>query len=416
MPNAKPARTLIIAASLLLLTISLAASAAAQRLDVVLHSFKNNGVDGYNPSTSLILDAVGNLYGVTSAGGTQSGGTVFELSPSGAAWSEKVLYSFPTGSTPAAGVTLGAGGVLYGVTSGGGDFGAGTVFSLVPETGGRWQETTLHSFDKNGIDGADPIGSLILDASGNIYGTTFEGGTDGVGTVFELSPQPLGVWAETILHSFVNDGSDGHGPSASLTFDKLGNLYGTTNTGGNSGNCSLGCGTVFQLTPSGGAWSETIIHNFTTVQDGIFPIGGLTFDTKGNLFGLATQGADGVVTAGAVFELSSAAGVWSESAIYQFGTSIDGASPAFVTPVFDPAGNLYGTTSAGGASSVGTVFELSPYRRSWTEKVIHSFSSGGRDGQSPMGSVLLDSSGNIYGTTLKGGGPCGCGTVFEIKK
>lgn len=416
MPSNKLTQTLLLATVLFFLTMSLGASAAAQRADRVLHSFNNTGKDGYNPTSALIFDTLGNLYGTTVAGGAHNGGTVFEMAPHGSGWEEKELYSFPDGYAPRSAVIMDASGVLYGVTSGGGEFAEGTVFSLTPETGGHWSEATLHSFEANGTDGAFPNGSLIMDASGNLYGTTVNGGTGGVGTAFELSPQSGGVWIETILHSFSNDHIDGSYPYASLTFDSSGNLYGTTNTGGTSGNCSPGCGTVFELTSSGGVWTETVIHDFSTDEDGFYPIGGLTFDTKGNLYGVTTQGGADEFTAGAVFELTPAGGgVWNESAIYQFETSADGASPEYVTPVLDAAGNLYGTTSAGGTNSVGTVFELSPRKGgTWIERVLHSFSNDGTDGQSPMSGVVLNSAGDIFGTTFSGGTTCGCGTVFEV--
>jgi uncharacterized repeat protein (TIGR03803 family) len=417
MPSNKPAFTFFLPTALFFLTMFLGASAAAQSADKVLHSFSNAGTDGYGPTSALTFDSLGNLYGTTASGGTRSGGTVFEMVSHGSLWKEKVLFNFPAGYAPESGVIMDASGVLYGVTNGGGQFGSGTVFSLVPQTDGHWNKLTLHSFQRNGTDGSSPVGSLIMDASGNLYGTTFDGGTDGVGTVFELSPQPGGVWTETILHSFASDGTDGTYPQGNLTFDSAGNLYGTTNTGGGNGNCSPGCGTVFQLTFSGGVWTETLLHVFGTQDDGFYPIGGLTFDTRGNLYGVTTQGATaGFFTAGAVFELSPAGGgVWNEKAIYQFQNSADGASPAYVTLVFDAAGTLYGTTSAGGASSAGTVFALKRTAGAWSERAVYSFSNDGADGQSPMSGVVLNSAGNLFGTTLKGGTPCGCGTVFEVK-
>jgi uncharacterized repeat protein (TIGR03803 family) len=418
MPSSKLARTLLLTTALFSLTMFLGASSAAQFVENVLHTFNNNGTDGYNPSSPLIFDAHGNLYGTTQAGGNNSGGgTVFEMVSHDGEWTEKVLYNFYFDSTPIAGVIMDASGVLYGVTSGGGTDNLGTVFSLTPETGGHWSEAILHSF--SGFpDGQHPDGGLIMDSSGNLYGTTADGGTDGVGIVFELS-QSGGVWNETVLYSFTDDGIDGQYPEGTLALDSSGNLYGTTLHGGNSGNCDPGCGTVFELTPSGGAWTETIIHNFSTVNDGYWPIGGLAIDAEGNLFGVAPQGAsDGVFTSGAVFELTPAGGgVWNESAIYQFENSADGASPEYMTPVFDAAGNLYGTTSAGGANSVGTVFVLlRGAGGTWTEKVLYSFSNDGTDGQSPMNSVVLKGGGHIYGTTFKGGSPCGCGTVFELER
>jgi uncharacterized repeat protein (TIGR03803 family) len=229
-----------------------------------------------------------------------------------------------------------------------------------------------------------------------------------------LSPASGGKWTETVLHIFLNNYIDGGYPQGNLAFDGAGNLYGTTNVGG-----TCGCGILFQLTPSsGGEWTETIIHDFSTVNDGFFPISGVTFDSKGNLYAIADQGAnDGQFTSGAVVELSPAGGdVWNETVLYQFANSADGAYPAYGAPLFDASGNLYGTTTAGGPDNMGTVFELSPRAGgTWEQRVLHSFTGTGTDGQSPWNTLVLDAHGKLYGTTQNGGANCNCGTVFVVK-
>jgi uncharacterized repeat protein (TIGR03803 family) len=415
--------TLASALTMFALTVLLTASAAAQA-EKVLHSFNDNGTDGVDLVSALIFDKTGNLYGTTIFGGTHASGTAFEiLAAAGGGTTEKILYNFGAsgsdGTAPKPGLIAGPGGRLYGVTTSGGTHNVGTVFALIPHSGGSWTEAVLYNFAGGLTDGAAPVGGLVIDASGNLYGTTANGGSVGAGTVFELSPPVSGgKWTETLLHIFLDNSTDGGYPQGSLAFDAAGNFYGTTNVGGNSGNCSPGCGTVFQLTPASGEWTETVIYNFTTANDGFFPISGLTFDTKGNLYGATTQGAfAGIFTTGAVFELSPAGGdVWNESIIYPFGNNADGASPAYGAPVFDADGNLYLTPTAGGTDNVGTVFELSPRAGgTWEQRVLHSFTNTGTDGQNPWSSLVLDTHGKLYGTTLNGGANCNCGTVFVVK-
>jgi uncharacterized repeat protein (TIGR03803 family) len=223
-----------------------------------LHNFSYFGKDGTFPWADLVLDAHGNLYGTTAAGGAfPESGTVFELSPkAGGGWKETVLHNFngtvdnTDGNTPMAGLILDAVGNLYGTTYFGGAHGLGRVFELSPQKGGGWKEKALHDFNKDGTDGYGPQAGLIFDAAGNLYGTTFIGGSGSCvyygscGTVFELTPQADGTWTEKVLHSFNNDGTDGYWPYAGLTLDAAGNLYGTTWAGGAQGN-----GTVFEITP-----------------------------------------------------------------------------------------------------------------------------------------------------------------------
>ena len=381
----------------------------------VLHSFDERAQNGGYPGGGLVFDAAGNLYGTTEQGGTRNSGTVFELTPqAGGGWAESMLYSFGTGNDgayPRAGLIFDAAGNLYGTTSQGGTNGAGTVVELTPQAGGGWTEHVLHNF--NGSDGANPYASLIFDAVGNLYGTTGAGGTYGRGgTVFELTPQASGGWTEQVLHSFGNVG-DGANPDASLIFDSAGNLYGTTEQGGTRNS-----GTVFELTPqAGGGWAEQVLNSFgNNGTDERYPEGGLIFDAAGNLYGTTTAG--GTYGVGVVFELTpQAGGGWNEQLLHSFGSGTDGTYPAS-SLIFDADGNLYGTTGSGGTYGVGTVFELTPTAGGvWAENVLYSFTENGTDGFGPGGTLIFDAAGNLYGTTYYGdtyGGFPGYGTVFEI--
>jgi uncharacterized repeat protein (TIGR03803 family) len=275
----------------------------------VLHSFSRNGKDGVQPRAGLIFDASGNLYGTTYQGGTglcssttaTGCGTVFRFSPKGGGgWTYKIVHNFQNdgrdGRSPYASLIVDASGNLYATTYQGGTglctlsgtvIGCGTVFELSPKTGGGWTEKILHSFSY-GTDGNYPYASVIFDASGNLYGTTYAGGANGYGTVFELVPNANGLWGEKVLHSFANNGTDGYYPFASLIFDAAGNLYGTTSDGGDSANCrGTGCGTVFELVPTtGGRWGEKVLYSFEGgFGDGSYPSASLIFDTVGNLYG-----------------------------------------------------------------------------------------------------------------------------------
>jgi uncharacterized repeat protein (TIGR03803 family) len=413
------------------------------------------GSDGGTPSGTPIFDPSGRLYGVTQFGGggacSTNGntgcGTVFKLSPnSSGSWTESIIYSFQggnDGAQPSAGLIFDQAGNLYGTTLAGGVYSSGTVFELSPNGGGPWTETILYSFGSSNSDGAEPQG-LIFDKSGNLYGTTLSGGNhecdhDGsasCGTVFELSPDGSGGWAETIIFSFPNGDGGGFWPNPGLIFDQSGNLYGTTSQGG-AFVCmgSGGCGTVFELSPSGGGgWTETLLYSFGAGNDGISPGAGMTFDQSGNLYGTTLQGGPacvgygGVGLCGTVFKLSpSKSGGWTETILYSFRGGGDGATPASVL-IFDQAGNLYGTTALGGEQNTncgflacGAVFELTPSGSGgWTETILYRF-QGGNDGSNangPPSAVIFGRSGNLYGTTSTGGGTgcnhVGCGVVFEI--
>ncbi|HZW92989.1 MAG TPA: choice-of-anchor tandem repeat GloVer-containing protein [Candidatus Eremiobacteraceae bacterium] len=342
------------------------------------------------------------------------------LTPSVQAQTYATIHSFAgfdqgDGAEPQASMILDGSGNLYGTTFYGGAFacgnGCGTVFELTPVSGG-WQETVLHEF--TGKNGSLPWASLVSDGT-NLYGTTWQGGTlsdcggNGCGVVFKLSPSSTG-WHETVLHIF-SGGKDGANPRAGLILDASGNLYGTTSQGGIAADCGgNGCGVVFELSPfSGGGWAEKELHSFTGGSDGAQPWAGLIFDTDGNLYG--TTSAGGSSGTGVVFELKPASGGgWKEAVLHTFSSVAKGLTPA-AGVIFDPHGNLYGTTSGGGITTgdcsptgCGVVFKLSPdvSTGGWAETVIHVF-QGTRDGAFPDAGVILDSAGNLYGTTQQGG-------------
>jgi len=390
---------------LAIISVTLFAASSLAVTEQVLHSFNNNGKDGNSPYAGLIFDKSGNLYGTTLLGGTHDYGTVFELTPKNdGGWTEKILHDFDgaDGYYPQAGVIMDDSGNLYGTTFAGGAHGVGTVYELVP-AGGRWTEKVLHSFSDNGKDGYQSYAGLTFDAAGNLYGTTYFGGTHGYGTVFELSPKTRG-WTETILYSFKGDGKDGYDLYSGVVFDKSGNLYGTTLWGG-----AYNYGTVYQLSRKArGGWSEKVLHNFNDDgTDGYNPYAGVIVDASGNLYGTTIGGTAVENSAGTVYELSpKKGGGWTEKILNNF-VDTDGLTPYGVL-IFDSAGNLYGTTYGDG----GTVFELTSKKGQWTKQVLFSFSSYD-DGASPYAGLILDGKGNLYGTTYQGGSYY-YGTVFEV--
>ena len=399
-------------------------------------------VDGNYALGDLISDAVGNLYGVAQDGGRNANfptsewaGVVFRLSPrESGSWQYDILYDFsqanpyepPSGPAgPTSALVFDPSGNLYGTTEGGGAYGAGTVFKLSPTASGPWTETTLYSFGGFNGDGAWPISKLVFDVKGNLYGTTARttGYGTGNGTVFELGPRSDGTWQEVQLHNFGGQ-NDGAVPVAGLVFDRSGNLYGATSGGGpvNTQCPSYTCGTIFKLSPAGGnTWNESIVHYFSG-PDGDGPDAELIFDSAGNLYGTTADG--GILGYGVVFKLTPAAsGVWNESVLYTFkGGATDGFFPASRL-TFDSAGNLYGTTWYGGTNisqsgwSSGSLYKLTLGSSGWTESIVHFFGSGASDGWFPQSGVLIDSSGNLFGTTSNGPGVqygTPGGTVYEI--
>jgi hypothetical protein len=367
-----------------------------------------------------------------------------------AEWKEKVLYSFqglPDGSLPVGAVVFDTAGNLYGATTEGGSSSCasvaqcGTVYQLAPpvKQGDPWTETVLHVFKGNtSNDGASPAGGLVIDAAGNLYGTTAYGGTGncvvlgilmGCGTVFELSPPQRkgGQWTEKVLYSFPTP-KQGFLPQGDLVFDGAGNLYGATQFGGGYGTtCNAFykyCGAVFELSApkiKGGKWTEKALHGFKSGTDGANPNGGLVLDSEGRVYGTTFGGGNetgecGAGGCGTAFKLNPPAqkgGAWTEEMLYRFNVQ-DGATPA-AGVIFGGNGDLYGTAYAGGTNGNGAVFDLAPPKGSrgpWKETVLHRF-SGGNDGENPTASLILDSTGNLYGTTEYGN--IFSGSVFRMK-
>jgi len=363
----------------------------------VFHNFSGGAGDGANPLNGLVADKAGNIYGTGNQGGTSGSGAVFKITAAG---QETVLYSFKGGSdgaNPEGVLILDKVGNLYGTTTGGGAFGAGTVFGVNAEG----QEMVLYSF-KGGADGMVPEAGLAWDPEQNLYGTTTGGGANGYGVVFKLSPpaQKGSAWTESVLYSF-GAGTDGAVPVGGVAFDIAGNLYGTTSAGG-----TAGFGTVFELSPSGSGWTETILHDFQDLDDGAVPYAGLLF-FKGNFYGGATEG--GTAGGGTIYELSQVNKAWTFSVLYSVPGS--GISGAFRDLAMDEAGTIYGTTHCDGAYSAGTVYELTRKGGSWTYDLLYTF-TGGSDGLYSYSNLVLES-GGIYGTTNQGGAN-GLGVVFQI--
>lgn len=461
-------RNLIVAfvATMLLLAVS----ALAQDSEVVLHTFAG-GSDGALGGYHLVSDSAGNLYGTTLGGGNSATGCevftnvvgcgiVFKLTPTG---TEIVLHVFTggkDGGVPLGGVVLDTAGNLYGTTLFGGNkkpevchavgiyaAGCGVVYKLAPTRHGSWKYTVLYTFT-GGTDGSEPWGNLILDAAGNLYGTTTIGGNDnggndtclppyGCGVVFELTPGIGGPWTESVLYTF-NGSTDGAYSYGGLTFDPQGNLYGTTQFGGdNSCFPPYGCGVVFQLAPApSGPWTETPLHAFTGAPDGALPFNTrVTLDASGNLYGTTFSGGDTTryycrhgdpAGCGVVFELAQ--GTWAETVLHAFTDGRDGGF-GWASVIFDSSGNLYGVTENGGkrdpsCTSIlgcGVVFKMTAAGQGLrTESVLYSF-TGESDGRGPDTNLLFDSTGNLYGMTYAGGDdscnpPYGCGVVFELQQ
>jgi uncharacterized repeat protein (TIGR03803 family) len=344
---------------------------------------------------------------------------LMQASPAMAGWNHYLAHMFkgPNGANPIGSVISDPAGNLYGVTHGGGAFGDGTVFMLSPPASGKtkWHETVLHSFNHATGDGANPESGLVRDGDGNLYGTTAAGGTLLSGTAFRLAPpaKPKQAWTETVLHSFGGTG-DGFYPASQLIIGAGGNLFGTTFEGGASGY-----GMVFELSPGGqpeSAWTETVLHSFGGA-DGSGPMGTLAADSAGDLFGTTESG--GSANNGTVYELTiPAAGqtAWTQSVLVSFsyadGTGVSPLSGV----VFDAAGDLVGTVYAGGKHGAGAVFEVRPptkARAQWRETLAYSFLYGAARGAFPATGVIFDTAGNLYGTT-QSGGKFNTGTLYEL--
>jgi len=397
-------------AFLALALLSVAPSTFAQT-ETQIYSFAANASDGYYPISGVTFDSSGNLYGTTSAGGANSKGTVYKLTPSGSSWSESVLYSFKTsldGITPYSGVILDSSGNLYGTTANGGQgFNNGTFYEISPGT--SWSESGLFTFS-GANTGQYPYdyGQLIRDSSGNFYGTTHLGGPTGnnQGTVFKISISG-GVATETVLYSFGYNAytHDGQGPMGGNLVLSGGYLYGTTGQGGTYND-----GTVFSIDLSTG--TETVLYNFGSTGDGVNPYAGLVMDSSGHLYGTTVNG--GAHNSGTVFELSCGATSCTEQRLYSFGTNTNDGVQPWGSVILDSSGNVYGTALDGGAHNLGMVYKLAPNGPSgWTETNLHSFVGSYSDGGYPYGGLAMDSSGNLYGATYRGGANQG-GMVFKI--
>jgi uncharacterized repeat protein (TIGR03803 family) len=436
---AKAAR-LVIAVAALLIFAGLPLQAQTES---VLYSFAGgatSGPDGATPASALLRDDSGNLYGTTEAGGATGNGTVFELvnNPPGT-YTPKVLYNFKgsaasDGAVPFAGLVMDSNGDLFGTTSIGGSSNVGTVFELVNNPPGTYTPKVLHSFTGTNGDGAGPYSTLVMDSSGDLFGTTLEGGDSGFGTVFEMMNN-AGNYTKIALYSFQAGILDGGLPYSGLVADSAGNLYGTASLGGASN-----AGTIFEMVFSApGSYSEIILYSFTGFNgDGRAPQTSLTIDSLNNLYGTTLFGGTSTACGtklgcGTAFELAysstSQSYVTPPTILHTFTGGSDGGSPSSL--IIDSSGNLYGTTQIGGGSAVcapgcGTVFELLYSPAGYTEKspLLNSFPSSSDDGLVPDAGLVLDSSGNLYGTTTGGGVPTtacgngttsqGCGTVFEV--
>jgi uncharacterized repeat protein (TIGR03803 family) len=388
------------------------ASPAFAGTEKTLHSF--NDATGSGPQNGVIFDAAGNLYGTAFEGGSRSCnnfedgcGVVFEMSPkANGTWSYNVIYEFTGGTDglhPSTQLVFDGAGNLYGATHGPADTKAsyGTVYELSPNGDGTWRFSLLYTF-LGGNGGGQP-NWLVSDGSGNLYGTAQEGGSFGQGIVFELSPNS-GTWKFSLVHTFT--GCQDGGLPLSLAFDAKGNLYGTSELGGLKCSPSVG-GTIFQLIPnSGGGWHESVLDSFDNGPSGGAPLS-LIFDAAGNMYGLGSEGGKNNNT-GVVFKLTpGSSGKWSETVLHNFNGQ-NGISPQSL--VLGSDGQLYGSTKAGPAS-FGLVFEMANEAGA-PENIVYQF-TGGTDGNEPLGPIILDQAGNIYGTTGFGG-TNGVGAVFEI--
>jgi uncharacterized repeat protein (TIGR03803 family) len=405
---------------LFVVTLAFATSAWAAATETLLYSFcaQSSCTDGNQPYGSVVADTSGaHLYGTTYYGGTNNAGTVYELANSGGTWTQTVLYSFlgssnSDGSNPFAGLIMDASGNLYGTTYTGGASSQGTVFELA-KSGSTWKETVLHTFDNiGGDDGSYPYGKLVSDAAGNLYGTTLQGGKFGGGIVFELKKSGS-KYLYHVLHSFATSASNSYYPYDGLVIDKTnGYLYGTTYYGGVIWNA----GAVYQMREVSGVWIFSVIYNFLGDSLGQQPYGDLATDSAGNLYGTTNTG--GSFDLGEVFKLTLGKNnTWTESVIHSFSgyANKDGAYPYYAGVTVDADGNVWGSTYQGGSSAgnnlnYGTVYKLAA--GTYKESLLWSFGTDSGDGAYPEHEPIVVN-GKVYGTTYAGGAH-GQGVVYAV--
>jgi uncharacterized repeat protein (TIGR03803 family) len=413
---AAPSRHRCLAAMAIVFALALVLMPSAQAQTYkVLHNF--GGQDGSGSFASLTMDRAGNFYGTTYYGGSANHGVVFKLARNGDDFVFRTLHSFGNGEgyNPYSKVAIGPDGSLYGTTQSGasrlgcGGSGCGTVFNLRPPPPTPcstpvcdWSSSLVYQFPADGNSGAHPISAPVFDQNGNMLGAT--PGDLGVccGNVYELKPSN-GGWIQSVLYSFTG-GLDGNYPTGELIRDQAGNFYGVTYMGGSQGS---GVGVVYQMVPSGNGWTENVLHRFNPTSEGGNPTGGLIFDKSGNLYGTTTNdGFDGI---GRVFMLSPTGGAWTSTVLHTFSKWEEPRSSL----AMDADGNLYGTADRGGKDRGGTIFKLTPGSGGWTYTVLKEFVDPCDEGCFPRGGVILDANGNLYGTT-SGGGRYGKGVVWEI--
>jgi uncharacterized repeat protein (TIGR03803 family) len=396
------------------LLVALATGSPAQTFTTI-HTFTNTP-DGEGPFGGLVADGKGNFYGTTEYGGAYGFGTVFELSPSASGWNETIIWSFAgkaDGAEPSYQMVVDASGNIFGETQVGGNFGCncGTVFELQPPASqsGAWTKVLLYTF--TGANGSLPYGGLTLDSGGNLYGVKFNGGAFGYGLAFRLAPA-AGGYSESTLYAFGNTTAAPATPYGPLLMDSAGNLYGVSQGGG-----AQSSGTVYRLTPpanSSGRWTSTTLFAFKGAGSGCAPEGNLLMDASGNLYGQATS--CGSSNTGLIFRLSPptiSGAPWTEAILHQFGARDGGGF--YPSLSFDSSKtNLYGTSFY--ADSYGVVFELKPPAiegAPWTEKILHSFTSGS-DSSGPLGPIVQDANGVLYGTAFYGINHAQGGTAFSL--
>ncbi len=362
----------------------------------VIHNFTAKGIDGGSPFGGPVLDRQGNLFGTTYTGGRYGAGSVYKLTPHGDGWKYTSLYSFKgeaDGDAPGFGTLARSNGALYGTTEGGGYLGVAFKVGPCRDT---CPEKVMHSFGR-GTDGNEPIGGVVFDEAGNFYGTTLLGGTFGNGTVYKVTPSGI----ETVIYNFTG-GSDAVNPGAAPTLDSQGNLFGSTSFGGVNG-----VGAVYELSPSGSGWTETVLYSFHGLNDGQNPLGGVIVDKAGNLYGGTFDG--GVNGGGTVYELSTSGGSWTMNILYSF---VGGYGGPYNKLALDAKGSLYGATEGEGANGFGLVFRLKPTNGDWEFTDLYDFADG-NDGGEPYGGVAVDENGNVFGTADLGGSD-NQGVIFEI--